>query len=346
MINKEIGKKLDASFSSGGVSPQKESISEDYSFGDALAEKETDADKVEKKEMGQKEIERTETQEEVNKREYEKFMERQNLLFSSSNINNIAANQQMANNLPMQKHLNTMTPKNIAFTGNQIVNQGEVGLKDLQKLMAQRGISFNQLDSQQMGKIYTMHSRTEVTNFLNQLAKKMRYDDDKGTLSAGPQLFSDNKEVKGEKVKEIDKKQKLGDKKETEEIDGMAQSAEQSKNQGVSLSQFFEQAKLSEFKQGSPMEQQILKQVMDKMEINTEKAKSEVAIKLNPEYLGEVKLNMTVDKDKGTVSVNFKTGSKTAKKTLEGNIKGLEEAFAAAGLKLDKFEVSLDDELA
>ena len=79
---------------------------------------------------------------------------------------------------------------------------------------------------------------------------------------------------------------------------------------------------------------------------NTEKAKSEVALKLNPEYLGEVRLSMTVDKDKGTVSVNFRTGSKTAKKALEGNIKSLEEAFSAAGLKLDKFEVSIDDQLA
>jgi flagellar hook-length control protein FliK len=207
--------------------------------------------------------------------------------------------------------------------------------------MAQRGISFSQLDQQQLGKLTTTHSKTEVNSFLNQLAKKLRYDD-KNELATGTELLGDKKEVKGEKVTKTGEKKQIGDRKE--ELEGAAENID--KKQGLPLSQFFEQAKLSEFKQGSPMEQQILKQIMDRMEINTEKAKSEVALRLNPEYLGEVKLNMTVDKDKGTVSVNFKTGSKTAKKALEGNVKSLEEAFSAAGLKLDKFEVSIDDQLA
>ncbi|MEQ8189114.1 MAG: flagellar hook-length control protein FliK [Candidatus Eremiobacterota bacterium] len=338
MINREIGQRFEASLAGSSQKLEQKEESNDCSFGDTLAEKETKADKEEKKEMAELEIERTESQSEVNKREHEKFLERQNVLIST---NNLASSQQMANNMPMMRNpVNTPDMKHAA-RGNQIANQGEVGLKDLQKLMAQRGITFAQLDQQQLGKLSTTHSKTEVNNFLNQLAKKLRYDD-KNELAAGPELSGDKKEIKGEKVKETGKKEQLGDRKE--ELEAAAENMD--KKQGVPLSQFFDQAKLSEFKQGSPMEQQIIKQIMDKMELNTEKAKSEVALKLNPEYLGEVRLNMTVDKDKGTVSVNFKTGSKTAKKALEGNIKSLEEAFSAAGLKLDKFEVSIDDQLA
>ena len=338
MINREIGQNFSSSLTGSSQKLEQKEESSDYSFGDALADKETKADKKEKKEMAEQEIERTESQSEVNKRENEKFLERQNILIGT---NNLAAGQQMANNMPMMKNpVNTPDMKNVA-RGNQIANQGEVGLKDLQKLMAQRGITFGQLDQQQLGKLSTTHSKTEVNSFLNQLAKKLRYDD-KNELAAGPELLGDKKEVKGEKVKETGKKEQIGDRKE--ELEAAAENID--KKQGVPLSHFFEQAKLSEFKQGSPMEQQIMKQIMDRMEINTEKAKSEVALRLNPEYLGEVKLNMTVDKDKGTVSINFKTGSKTAKKALEGNVKSLEEAFSAAGLKLDKFEVSIDDQLA
>lgn len=353
MINKEIGQRFDSFLPGSSMkleqtdqtdqtfqSDQKED-SNNYSFGDAMAEKETKTDKKEKKEMSEQEIERTESQSEINKREQEKFLERQNVLIGT---NNLVSGQQMANNLPVMK--NIVNTQNVSPKGNQIANQGDVGLKDLQKLMAQRGITFAQLDQQQLNKLSNVHSKVEVSSFLNQLAKKIRYDNNKNEqteFAAGGELFSDKKEVKGEKVKEVDEKKKIGDKKE----DFEASAAENiDKKQGVPLSQFFDQAKLSEFKQGSPMEQQIIKQIMDKMEINTEKAKSEVALRLNPEYLGEVKLNMTIDKDKGTVSVNFKTGSKTAKKTLEGNIKSLEEAFSAAGLKLDKFDVSIDDQLA
>jgi flagellar hook-length control protein FliK len=340
VINREIGQNFNSSLTGASqrFEEKEETESNDYSFGDALADRETKADKKEKKEMAEQEIERTESQSEVNKRENEKFLERQNILIST---NNLSAGQQMANNMPVMKNpVNTPDMKHAA-RGNQIANQGEVGLKDLQKLMAQRGISFSQLDQQQLGKLTTTHSKTEVNSFLNQLAKKLRYDD-KNELATGTELLGDKKEVKGEKVTKTGEKKQIGDRKE--ELEGAAENID--KKQGLPLSQFFEQAKLSEFKQGSPMEQQILKQIMDRMEINTEKAKSEVALRLNPEYLGEVKLNMTVDKDKGTVSVNFKTGSKTAKKALEGNVKSLEEAFSAAGLKLDKFEVSIDDQLA
>jgi len=339
VINREIGQRFEASLAGSSQKLEQKEENTDYSFGDALAEKETETDKKEKKEMAELEIERTESQSEVNKRENEKFLERQNILISSSNL---ASGQQMANNMPMMKNpVNTPDMKHAA-RGNQIANQGDVGLKDLQKLMAQRGITFGQLDQQQLGKLSTTHSKAEVNNFLNQLAKKLRYDNDKNDLLTGTELLGDKKEVKGEKVKETGKKEQLGDRKE--ELEAAAENID--KKQGVPLSQFFDQAKLSEFKQGSPMEQQILKQIMDRMEINTEKAKSEVAMKLNPEYLGEVRLNMTVDKDKGTVSVNIKAGSKTAKKALEGNVQSLEAAFSAAGLKLDKFEVSIDDQLA
>jgi len=339
VINKEIGKRFESSLAGSSQRLEQKEENNDYSFGDALADKETKADKEEKKEMAEMEIERTESQSEVNKRENERFLERQNILIGS---NNLASSQQMANNIPLMKNpVNTPDMKH-AGRGNQIANQGEVGLKDLQKLMAQKGITFAQLDQQQLGKLNTTHSKAEVNNFLNQLAKKLRYDNDKNDLLTGTELLGDKKEVKGEKVKETGKKEQIGDRKE--ELEAAAENID--KKQGVPLSQFFDQAKLSEFKQGSPMEQQIMKQIMDKMEINTEKAKSEVAMKLNPEYLGEVRLNMTVDKEKGTVSVNFKTGTKTAKKALEGNMQSLEAAFSAAGLKLDKFEVSIDDQLA
>jgi len=348
---KEIGTSFEASMVAGlGGSKkleQKDAGQEEYSFGDALASKETEEDKAEKKEMQYKEIEREESQAEVNKKEYEKFMQRQNMLLSNTVTVN-ASTQQMANNLPHQTFTNTMSMGK-APAGNQMINQGQVGLKDLQKLMAQRGISFSQLNSQQMAKLTTIHSRVEVNSFLNELTKEIRSDKDKNINFAGPHNMAvDRTEQKREKVTQTGDKKNSGmnDDKEKEVEKLQEASGAADKIKGAPVAEFFQNAGVSEFKQGSAMEQQIIKQILDKMEIDTEKAKSEVAIKLNPEYLGDVRLNMSVDKDKGTVSINFKTTSRTAKKVLEGNLSSLEETFAAAGLKIENFEVALEDDLA
>ena len=167
-------------------------------------------------------------------------------------------------------------------------------------------------------------------------------------FSLGNQIAKDKMDLKDKKVNETEENKKASDKpdKELERLREASASDNMDKLKGVPLSHFFETAVHTQFKTGTMMEQQIMDQVMQKMEINSEKTKSEVAIRLNPEYLGEVKLNMTVDKEKGTVSVDFKTTSRAARDTLKGNLKGLEEAFKAAGLKMEKFEVTLDDELA
>jgi len=347
---KEIGNLSGAQLASGIGGSQKleqtKPEDENYSFNDALLDRETDADKTEKKDMQKQDIVKTESQEEVNKKEYQKFLERQNMLLNNDAAMNPALlNQQMANkNSPL---MNQMNFQNMFSSGNQISNQGEVGLRDLRKLMVERGISFNQLGAEEMVKLSTMHSRVEVTSFLNQLAKKMR-DENKNLTASNPQVVLEKMQEKDKKVNETEDARKLADKPD-KDLDKLREASAAADNldklQGTPLSNFFGQAAFTEFKPGSMMEKQIMEQVLQKMEINTEKAKSEVAIKLNPEYLGEVKLKMTVDKDKGTVSVNFKTTSRAAKDALKGNLEGLEEAFAAAGLKMDKFEVSLEDEL-
>lgn len=336
----------------GGSQKLEQTKKEDqsYSFSDALAEKETQADKTEKKEMEKQDIVKTETQEEVNKKEYNKFVERQKL---DVDKNTLEAKTTMASQMTAQMPVSTSSMINMqnlvaSFSGNQLSNQGQVGLQELRKLMAQRGISFNRMSAQELAKLSTIHSNVEVTNFLNQLVKKMRNEDkDQNVTVSAQQILGEKMTEKDKKVNEADGKQKMDNNPDDKESENLLASAAGNveKLQGTPLSQFFQSAKLSEFQQGSQMEQQILKQVMDKMEINTEKAKSEVAIKLNPEYLGEVKLNMKVDKDKGTVTINFKTTSREARKALEGNLSILEDAFEKAGLKLEKYEVSLEEEL-
>jgi len=321
---------------------------ENYNFGDALAEKETKEDKVEKKEMERSHIEKEETKQEVDKKEYEKFMERQNILIGSGNVNSLAASQQMANNLMMKNQMNNPSMMT-AGKGNQMINKGDVGLKELQKLMAQRGISFSQLDAGKLSKLSTMHSSTEVSSFLNQLVKELKYDkDEKGFSGIGNhQFLNSKKENKSQKVNKMEDVKKVGD-KEDEKDDKLQETSSAATNvdkQNVAFGNFFEGAKVSEFQQGGKMEQQILQQIISKMDIDVEKAKSEVSIKLNPEYLGEARLTLVVDKDKKTVSVNCKTTSRESKKALEGNIKSLEEAFAKSGLKMEKCEISLVDEV-
>ena len=172
---KEIGNLSGAQLASGIGGSQKleqtKPENESYSFNDALADKETQADKTEKKEMEKQDIVKRETQDEVNKKEFKKFEERQNLLLGNEQILNPgAANNQMQQKFSFNSNQGKFA--SMFSAGNQINNQGQVGLRDLRKLMTERGISFNQLDSKELVKLSSMHNRGEVTNFLNQLMKE------------------------------------------------------------------------------------------------------------------------------------------------------------------------------
>jgi flagellar hook-length control protein FliK len=87
-------------------------------------------------------------------------------------------------------------------------------------------------------------------------------------------------------------------------------------------------------------EVRILDQVLDQMPINRLGDKSRVVIRLHPEELGEVKLDLVMEKDQ--LKAHLVTQTQQVQEILEKHLPRLQEALHNQGVKLDNIQVSVD----
>jgi flagellar hook-length control protein FliK len=81
------------------------------------------------------------------------------------------------------------------------------------------------------------------------------------------------------------------------------------------------------------------------MELRNLASKDELFLKLNPEYLGELKIKITHN-DKGEVSAQFITTSDETREVLNESRSELRKKVEEKGINLNRIEVDLVDELA
>lgn len=87
-------------------------------------------------------------------------------------------------------------------------------------------------------------------------------------------------------------------------------------------------------------EVRILDQVLDQMPLNRLGDKSRVVIRLHPEELGEVKLDLVMEKDQ--LKAHLVTQTQQVQEILEKHLPRLQEALHNQGVKLDNIQVSVD----
>jgi flagellar hook-length control protein FliK len=87
-------------------------------------------------------------------------------------------------------------------------------------------------------------------------------------------------------------------------------------------------------------EVRILDQVLDQMPLNRIGDKSRVVIRLHPEELGEVKLDLVMEKDQ--LKAHLVTQTQQVQEILEKHLPRLQEALHNQGVKLDNIQVSVD----
>jgi len=92
---------------------------------------------------------------------------------------------------------------------------------------------------------------------------------------------------------------------------------------------------------GQPMpENQLLDQVARSINLQANGDRSQMTLRLHPEELGELKLELVMEK--GGIKAHIQAQTAQVQEVLERHMPRLREAFAQQGLQLDDVEVSLD----
>ena len=91
--------------------------------------------------------------------------------------------------------------------------------------------------------------------------------------------------------------------------------------------------------------QQVIDQIVTHMEIRNFANKDELQLRLNPEYLGELKIKLTQTKD-GELSAQFITDSEETREVLTESRNQLREHIEGKGMRLRQIEVEMVDSLA
>lgn len=90
--------------------------------------------------------------------------------------------------------------------------------------------------------------------------------------------------------------------------------------------------------------EEVIKQIINHVELKNFAGKSELTIKMNPEFLGSMKMRLMFEGDK--VSAEFNTTSAEVRQALEESTEELSNALAENGVKVGKINVKLVDDIS
>lgn len=197
-----------------------------------------------------------------------------------------------------------------------------LNMNDLQSLMQERGLNMRDLTFAQMSELTKSTSKAEVKEFLDKLAKETGSDKTEGkeaTSKAAADAGSTAASAKGE-AKSSD----------SSFLEAVRQTSQAQQTQQAAKTQ---------------RRQEVINQIVTHMELRNLASKDELSLKLNPEYLGELKIKITHN-DKGEVSAQFLTTSDETLEVLNESRSELRQKVESKGINLNRIEVDLVDELA
>ena len=86
----------------------------------------------------------------------------------------------------------------------------------------------------------------------------------------------------------------------------------------------------------------VIKQISEKVDVNLFEDKSEMIIKLKPDHLGKVTVEIAVEN--GAVTAKFLAESEKVKEILESNMQDLKDHLAKQGMIIQDLSVSVGDQ--
>jgi len=179
---------------------------------------------------------------------------------------------------------------------------GEIGIKELQKLMAQRGLKLQELTADQINQLIQRNNKGQLVSYLDELVKEKRE-----RMDATPRARAD-----------MEPSQRTPE---------MKQSSPQTSYQSGSEN----------------TREEVIQQIIQHLELQKLQDGTQLTMKLNPAFLGELGLMMEVEGSK--VTARFQTTSRRTREILENSFDELKKALQDKGLTVTTVRVNLVEEI-
>ena len=203
--------------------------------------------------------------------------------------------------------------------------QYDVQYSQLKKMLSQRGMKLSDLNFVQMSKLAKTKNSAQVGAYLDQLSKEMKT---KG---------SDKKGLKNlvEKGKEAQARRAEGK---------TAEQLRQESNQNLRQAMGTDKSARTDKSQELFNRKEALDQIISKIDIRNLNEQTNMVMKLNPEFLGGLKLMISKKDDK--LQARFETTSKQVRELIEESVDELTAMFKRKGLKIADAKVKLVDSVS
>jgi flagellar hook-length control protein FliK len=220
------------------------------------------------------------------------------------------------------KAMTMVEKKSAGLDKHELFKLYDVEYGDFKNMLTKRGLTLADLTFDQMSKLARIKTDSGVEAFLSQIAKAKKETQvtevEKKTLVEQGMEAAAKQKVDGAKPVDAPPMQNLREALGTERSG--AQSAETAQKR-----------------------QEVMDQIIKNIDIRNFRDKSEMVIKLNPEYLGELK--MLITKDDNRMTAHFETTSRDVREIISGSLDEFTEMFKKKGMKISSARVSLVDEI-
>lgn len=218
-----------------------------------------------------------------------------------------------------QKHLSKLNGYlfDLAYKNPDTLSLGEkqsmrlaefsaIGLHDLRGMLTERGLQFRDLSFAQLAMVTRDGSRNQVSTALDQLVREREQERD------GKEF----EKLVGETQPQKDLARELRSVQLTAEVKAQHQVEDARQNRQV-----------------------VIDQILQHIEVRNLANKTELSLKLNPEYLGDLRIKLVHGKE--GIKAEFETTSRTTREVLEENEEELRSKVADRGVRLNEVTVRL-----
>lgn len=228
--------------------------------------------------------------------------------------------EQLKGGAKLQAYLETLAykdPSTMSTAERQAFKLGEfsmdkVGLSELQKMLLGKGINLKDLSYSQLTQLTNQTDRNQLSRLIDSL---LREADGKEQKTSNEQLAASGNTNAGGRLEQMLAEEAM----KTREAgkSGEAQRAEQRQN--------------------------LMDQILAHVEVRNLANQTELNLKLNPEYLGDVKISLIHD-EKG-IRADFQTTSRATRELLEESEEELLSQVKSKGIRLEAMRVKLVEEV-
>ncbi len=181
-----------------------------------------------------------------------------------------------------------------------------VGLHDLRGMLTERGLQFRDLSFTQLAMVTRDGARNQVSSALDQLVREREQERD------GKEF----EKLVGETQPQKDLARELRSVQLSTEVRAQHQAEDARQNR-----------------------QMVIDQVLQHIEVRNLANKTELSLKLNPEYLGDLRIKLVHGKE--GIKAEFETTSRTTREVIEENEEELRSKVADRGVRLNEVTVKL-----